>query len=80
MQTARELDIVQVELDKKMELFLEEFVRSHLGERINNVPIANNQLGASGRNDGEEAYNNTGRYPVQYSGAVRGNEQPITGR
>ena len=71
---------MRVELDKKMELFLEEFVRSHLGERMNNVPIANNQLGADGRNDGEETYNSTGRYPGQYSGAVRVNEEPITGR
>jgi hypothetical protein len=80
MITARELDIMQVELDRRIEKLLEKFVRGHLGERMNNVPIANNQLGASGRNDGEEIYSSTGRHPDQYSGAVRANEQPITER
>ncbi len=77
--TAREMDIMQVELDKKMELFLEELVRSHLGERMNNAQITNS-LVADGRNNGTETYNSTGRYPGQYSGAVRGNAQPNIGR
>ncbi len=58
MQTARELDIMQVELDKKMELFLEEFVRGHLGDRM-------------GGTNGTEIHMENGRRPGRDSGAVQ---------
>lgn len=80
MITARKLDIMQVELDKRVEKLLEKFVRGHLAERMNDAQITNSQLGADGRINGEQTYNSTGRYPGQYSGAVRDNAQPITER
>ena len=70
MQTARELDIMQIELDKRMELFLEEFVKGHLGERMNDAQITND-LVANGRDDGTKVHMEAGRQPVRPGGAVQ---------
>ena len=58
MITARELDIMQVELDKRMELFLEELVRGHLGDRAGGI-------------NGEQIHMENGRRPGRNSGAIQ---------
>ena len=74
MITARKLDIMQVELDKRMEKLMEKFLRGHLAERMNDAQITNN-LVASGRTDGEEIYGGGGRQPVRDSQEVQRNDQ-----
>jgi hypothetical protein len=66
---------MQVELDKRIDKLMEKFLRGHLAERMNNVPIANNQFGTDGRTDGEETYGGDGRQPVQDSREVQRNDQ-----
>ena len=75
MFTAREVDIMQIVLEARLEKLMEEFVMSFMGERMNDAQVAGN-LVANGRTDGEETYGGAGRQPVQNSGEVRGNEQP----
>jgi hypothetical protein len=65
---------MQVELDKRIDKFMEKFLRGHLAERMNDAQITDN-LVADGRNDGEETYGGEGRQPVQDSREVRGNDQ-----
>ncbi len=65
MITARKLDIMQVEVDRQIEKLLEKFVRGHLGERMNDAQITNNQLNVDGRANGTEIHVETGRQPVR---------------
>ena len=74
MITARKLDIMQVELDKRMEKLMEKFLKGHLGERLNDAQITDN-LVADGRTDGEETYGGEGRQPVRDSQEVQRNDQ-----
>jgi len=70
MFTARDLDLMQIEVENQVGKLMEEFVRSFLGERMNDAQITNN-LGASGRNDGAEIHMETGRQPVRPSETVQ---------
>lgn len=79
MFTARELDIMQIEVEARLEKLMEEFVKSFMGERMNDAQVAGN-LVANGRTDGEETYGGAGRQPVRDSQEVRGNDQFDIGR
>jgi hypothetical protein len=63
MFTARELDIMQVEVERQMEKLLEEFVKGFLGNRLG---------GANG-----ELYDEARGQRIQHSQTVRDNNQPI---
>jgi hypothetical protein len=65
MQTAREFDLVQVELDARMEKFLEEFIKSFMGDRMG---------GMNG-----EIYMEGGRQPVRSGEAVQYDQFGNTG-
>ena len=69
MFTARELDLMQVEVEAQMGKLMEEFVKSFLGERMNDAQITDN-LAADGRAYGE-VHMETGRQPVRPGGEVR---------
>ena len=58
MITARELDIMQVEVDKQFEKLMEKFLREHLGDRAGGI-------------NGAEIHMENGRRPGRDSGAIQ---------
>lgn len=68
MQTARELDLMQVEVESYVEKLMEEYIRTFMGERMTNEVTDN--LVANGRADGE-THLDRGRQPVRPGGEIQ---------